>query len=242
MKTIKHVYLSAAILLLAATGCIDDFTIRGNGIDASEGRIVTHFEQVKSEGPFDVHITSGDEFDVVVSAESNLLPYIETDVYRNVLRLYVRGLHNLNNRLPIEIFVTTPFLEGITQSGSGSVTTGYFVSDDFDVKISGSGSIETATDASNIDAVISGSGGLLLSGSAAHSDLTVSGSGTINAYNFAVSSCDANISGSGNIMTNVEDFLKVSISGSGNVFYIGSPEIESHISGSGNVIHENDVN
>ena len=57
------------------TGCIEDFTIRGNGIAATEGRITLDFTKVKSEGAFDVHITNGDEFEVVVNAESNIVSY-----------------------------------------------------------------------------------------------------------------------------------------------------------------------
>jgi len=239
MKTIKLIFFGAVALLFATTSCIDDFTIRGNGIEATEGRITRDFDQVKSEGAFDVHITNGDEYEVVITAESNILPYIETDVVGNTLRLHIRGLHNVRNRLPMQVYITTPYIEGIKQSGSGIITTGYFETDDMDLVVSGSGSIETAFDALSVDALVSGSGRLIISGSAVDADFAVSGSGRIDAFDLPVRDCEARISGSGNVWTNVERYLDVTISGSGSVYYYGSPAIETHISGSGNVFREN---
>ena len=236
MKTVQLLLFSTVALLFATTGCIDDFTIHGNGIAASEGRITTSFNQVKSEGAFDVHITNGNDFEIIVNAESNILPYIETDVNNHNLRIYIRGIHNVKNQLPMEVYITTPYLEGITQSGSGIVTSDYFSTDHFNAVISGSGSIETAVDAVALDALISGSGNLVISGGTTNAGFVISGSGKINANDLQVRDCSAKISGSGNMWIRVERYLKASISGSGNVFYNGTPEIERHISGSGNVI------
>ncbi len=239
MKTIKLLFLAGTLLGLATTGCIEDFTVRGNGIEASEGRITSGFDKVKSEGSFDVHITNGNRTDVVINAESNILPYIETDVNGNTLRLHVRGVHNIKNTRPMEVYISVPRLESIKQSGSGIITTGHFTSENVDIVISGSGTIETAINAESLDAVVSGSGSLLLSGGATSADFNISGSGKIDAYDFAVIDCETKISGSGNVWIDVDRFLKATISGSGNVYYIGSPEIETHISGSGKVFHEN---
>lgn len=239
MKTIKLLFFSGVVLLFATTSCIEDFIIRGNGIEASEGRITLDFDRVKSEGEFDVHITNGDEFEVMVYAESNIIPYIETNVNNNTLRIYIRGIHNVNNRLPMEIYITTPILNGVKQSGSGIITTDYFLTNHFDATISGSGKIETAFDATSVDAIVSGSGNLLLSGVATVADLLVSGSGKIDTYNLELQDCNAKISGSGNIWVSVERFLNASISGSGDIYYYGTPTIEKHISGSGKVINDN---
>ncbi len=239
MKTIKLLFLGTVVLLFGTTACIDDFTIHGNRIEATEGRLTANFKEVSSEGAFDVHITQGDEYQVSLTAESNILPYIETDVYGNTLRIHIRGIHNVNNHLPMEVFITTPYLEGIKQSGSGLVTTDYFEADDFDVALSGSGSIETAIDASNVKAAISGSGRLMLSGISDDATFIISGSGKIDADALSLDYCKATISGSGNMWINVERFMEATISGSGSIYYSGNPAIEKHISGSGNVFQHN---
>lgn len=236
MKSVQLLLFSIVASLFATTSCIDDITIHGNGTTATESRITTSFNQVTSEGAFDVHITNGNDSEIIVNAESNILPYIETDVNHQTLRIHIRGIHDVKNQLPMEVYITTPYLEGITQSGSGIVTSDYFAANHFNVVISGSGNIETAVDATTVDALISGSGNLLISGGATDAGFIVSGSGKIDANNLHLRDCSAKISGSGNMWVNAERYIKATISGSGNVFYQGTPEIERQISGSGNVI------
>lgn len=138
----------------------------------------------------------------------------------------------------MEVYVTTPYLQGVKQSGSGIITTDYFESNVFDIAISGSGVIETAVDATTIDAAISGSGRLAISGDSRGASFDVSGSGRIDAYDLTIDDCKAFVSGSGNMWVSVNKYLKATISGSGNIFYTGQPQVESKISGSGNVIQE----
>ena len=238
MKTIKQLFFLSFVLWLASA-CDESLRIRGNGNITSEFRQALEFDQVTSSGNFDIHITKGDEYELTVNAESNLLPYIKTDFVGNKLSISVRGIHNLSNTLPMEIFLTTPNLSSIKQSGSGAITTGYFESNNFDLVISGSGYIETAVDCRNLEALISGSGKLKLLGEANMAKFTISGSGKIESYDFTLNECNANISGSGNMWVNAKDFIEARISGSGSVFYIGNPEVELHVSGSGSLINDN---
>jgi hypothetical protein len=238
MKTIKQITFFAA-LFFAATSCIDDFTIRGNGIAATQGRLVPVFDKVKSSGDFQVHITKGNKFEVVLNAEENLLPYIETSVSENVLLIDIPGLHNVRNRLPMNVYITVPTLAGVKQSGSGNITTDYFITDKMDLFISGSGSISTAVDANIVDATISGSGWMKISGDSNQSNLSISGSGNIDCYNLIVNYCNSNISGSGNMHVYALKSIYARISGSGYVYYTGSPVIETSISGSGKIIRKN---
>lgn len=238
MKTIKQLFI-LAIAFLLATSCDDEFRIRGNGIIETEGRSALDFDYVASSGNFDVHITPGDEFEIIVSAESNLLPYIKTDFIGSTLHINVKGVRNLQNTFPMEIYLTTPTLNGASLSGSGTITTGFFEANEYHLAISGSGYIETAVDCNLIEASISGSGGLSLAGDANTGIFNISASGEIESYDLTLDDCHANISGSGNMWVNVDEFLLARISGSGNVFYIGNPEVELHVSGSGSVIHDN---
>ena len=237
MKTIKQ--LSFYILfLIAATSCIEEFNIRGNGIEASQARTVSSFNKVKTSGNFDVHITKGDELEVLLNAEENILPYIETSVSDETLFIEIHGVHNVNNRLPMNVYVTVPELLTAKQSGSGTITTGYFSSDKMEFSISGSGSISAVVDANEVDASISGSGWMLIAGDANKSNLSISGSGNIDSSDLAVNNCNAQISGSGNIQVNAEKSIYAKISGSGNIYYTGNPVMELNISGSGKVIHQ----
>jgi len=238
MKTIKQ-FSFYALLLFAATGCFEDFTIHGNGIAATQVRPVSGFDRIKSSGEFDVHIKNGDKFEVVINADENIIPYIETSVSEHTLLIDIPGLHSVRNRLPMTVNVTLPTLTGIMQSGSGNITTDFFTCDKVDLYISGSGSISAIVDANIVDATISGSGWIKIAGDANQSNLTISGSGKIDSYNLLVNSCNANISGSGNMQIKAIKSIYAKISGSGNIYYTGNPGIDVNISGSGKVIRSN---
>jgi len=235
MKTIKQITFYT-MLLFAATGCMEDFVIHGNGIEASQGRTVPSFNKVKSSGSFDVYITKGDNLEVVVNAEESILPYIKTTVSNNTLLIDIPGAHNVKNRLPMNVYITIPELLSVKQSGSGNITTDQFTSDRIEFFISGSGSVSTAVDANILDASISGSGWIMLNGNAIQSNLSISGSGNIDSSNLTVENCNANISGSGNMQVKAMKSIYAKISGSGNIYYTGNPNIELNISGSGKAI------
>lgn len=240
MQTIKQfIFIISAAILLVTSSCIDDIRVKGNGIEATEGRIVSEFVKVKSSGSFEVHITKGDEFEVIVSADENVIEYIDTYVSDGVLKLDTRGTLSINNKLPMEIFITTPVLEGIKLSGSGNITSDYFLSDKMDIILSGSGKITTAFETDEVDVDISGSGEIELSGFASKADFRISGSGNIDASELSTVDCYTSTSGSGDMWISIEQFLEAKISGSGNVYYYGEPDVETHISGSGNVMNQN---
>lgn len=240
MRTIKIPLVAAAIVLLfVTTSCIDDMFISGNGDLRTETRIAPVFNEVSSSGDFEVTIMPSNSYSIEVSAESNLLPYIETDVVGNKLKIHTRGIHSLRNHLPIQITIETPVLDGLSLSGSGTIQTGSFESSSFSANISGSGKIDTQISADQVKAVVSGSGILFLRGDAASVSYTISGSGKIKSYELVQKNCSVTISGSGDAFVNVLQTLSANISGSGRVYFVGNPAVHTSISGSGSVVDKN---
>lgn len=240
MKTMKLSYLAIPFAFaFGLNSCIDDFKVIGNGHVASETRSTSYFDEVKSNGSFEVYITPGDDYLVEVNAETNLIPYIITEVDNNKLKIRTQGLHNLHNTRPMKIYVTTPHLNGITLSGSGYIETDHFAANKFDINLSGSGTIDTSIDVDELEAGISGSGKIKISGNCDQSKYIISGSGNIQSYDLEQHLCRASISGSGDIFANVSDAIDVNISGSGNFYFINTPDVHSSISGSGKIINDN---
>lgn len=240
MKTIRITGLLALLMLvLITTSCVEDIFVEGNGHVRTENRYASGFDKVTSSGDFEITIVPGERYSVEVTAESNLLPYIETDVVGNTLKIHTRGLYSLRESEPIEVYITTPVLNGLTLSGSGFIQTGSFISDDFYLAISGSGDIDALVTADFVKANVSGSGTIILEGDAYESEFVISGSGRIKAFNLEQDHCEAVISGSGNMYVNVYETIDARISGSGNVYYINYPVIHTSTSGSGRVIDKN---
>jgi hypothetical protein len=239
-KTTKIQFIFALyVLLFGTSSCLDEMFIDGNGISRTETRNAEGFDEITSNGDFTITVMPGNSYSVEITAESNLLPYITTNVDGRTLKIRTTGIHSLRQNEPIEIFITTPVLNGLSLSGSGLIETGNFRSTDFDLSVSGSGDIKTKISSDKIKANVSGSGTILIEGDAASTNFVISGSGKIKTYNLLQDQCQAAISGSGDMYVNASQLIDARISGSGRVYFISHPVIRTSISGSGDVVNKN---
>jgi hypothetical protein len=231
---LKNLLFALAVFFF--TGCIDDLKIEGNSREETEKRVTSPFSKIISEGDFEVTVENGDKFEIKIKAESNLLPYIETDIRGNSLHLFTQRFYTLKNNIPVSISVTMPGLSALTLAGSGFIKTGKFKTADFNIVLTGSGNIETYVEAVTLDATLAGSGNIVTSGVVEKAKVLLSGSGKLDGAKTAAKECVATISGSGNMWIDVIQKLEATIIGSGNLYYTGSPVIETKILGTGNVI------
>lgn len=231
--------------------CID-----GNGTIKTETRNAGSFTEISSESFFDVFIFQDSIEQVIVEAEANLLPYIQTIINGSTLILREQNHYCLDNTLPVKITVRVKDLEKVSLTGSGNIhgnsefDTQSFVIDltgsgniDMEVNaqqveawLGGSGNIDLRTTTYDLKATITGSGNMHIWGETLDSDLIITGSGNITAYGLAQDNCYVTISGSGNVYVSVTDYLDVKITGSGSVYYRGSPQVKANITGSGKVV------
>ncbi len=255
----KRVIPAIIVAMTTLAGCsLFGDCIDGNGDVKTETRDAVPFNAIANETSFHVNYIQGDEYTITVEAESNILPYIETDIRSGALEIStIRGTHCLNyTRHPV-ITVTAPRiseivnsgsgdfvagpLEGdnvrIVNSGSGDITAGDLTGDEVSVVMSGSGNIVAdETEANSMKATLSGSGDLTMSGDAVTSRYVVSGSGTVFSRYFSSNSATVTLSGSGSVYATVIDQLDAVISGSGNIYLMGDPDINLTRTGSGRVI------
>ncbi|MCX6301867.1 MAG: DUF2807 domain-containing protein [Bacteroidia bacterium] len=258
MKT-RIIFLLAVIFLLTCNSCLRDILcIEGDGVSTLEDRRVSSFDQLENSTSFDVIYKQADTFGITISAEQNILNYIETNVYDDCLEIRVSpGSICLDyNERPV-VMVSSPLLKRAINSGSGAFiadtmsgeTVTLMISgsgdmsvelidcDDFVAKNSGSGDIEVVSIVClNTDIAISGSGTMSVTGDCETSHLKISGSGNIYGGDLISQTASVIISGSGSAYTYVESTLTGLISGSGNIYVKGDPEIVQTISGSGRII------
>lgn len=256
MKYKTSIILSVfGLLTIFYSGCRKPFGITGNGNVITEKRQMFSFNAIDSKSTFNVYIEQDSVYEVEVQAESNLIPYIQTKVNGN--ELIITTNENLKENYPINVYVKTPTLNSIVLSGSGIVQSDTIVTENFSVKLSGSGNMNGAiisplsnavltgsgninyyVESNNLSTAISGSGAINLIGTATTTSNIISGSGNLNAFSLLSDNVQATISGSGNIYVNALKQLNVTISGSGDVYYLGDPILNVNISGSGSVIKQ----
>lgn len=232
--------IAVAIALAAAPGCAG---IEGSGHIVGEARPSASFRRLVLEGAAEVQIAQGAVAGITVIADDNLIPYVETRLAGDELRIAEKDSRGRPvSLLPtqgIRVVVTTPEVPAaLDLSGSGSITfaggsgaSGGALA----LHLSGSGSMVVQAALSGVDVELSGSGDVRLEGSASRAVVAVSGSGDVDAFAFPVASARVDISGSGSAQVAVRDSLEASVSGSGMVIYRGSPVLTCTVSGSGAV-------
>jgi hypothetical protein len=255
----RYVLLTVLFILLTQSSCLKNLLCeRGNGIAATEVRRTGVFNKIENSTSIDIIYKRSDTTGITIKADENLLDYIITETNNNTLEIRTRdGNTCLDFDSRPVITITSPGLESIFVSGSGTFVADEMTGNNVSVKMSGSGDLSTdkitCTELTvtlsgsgnmdinnctsvNSDIYLSGSGSISVSGLSEGAGLRISGSGKIYAANWMLSSADAIISGSGDIFTNVEKTLTALISGSGNIYLKGDPIINQTISGSGRII------
>lgn len=235
----KVLTLSFALITIAASAQWGK-RVKGNGKVVTIERTVGDYDYVSVAGWFDVELVDGNEGEITIKGEENLLEYIKTEVKDGDLVIKTKKGVNLqpsNWKDGITITVPVESINGASLSGSGDVigkTT--LKADHFKTSISGSGDIELDVEANRLKASMSGSGDIRLSGKATDFEVSVSGSGDIKAYDLEAEFVEAQVSGSADIKVTAKQALKARVSGSGDISYKGNPKkIDTKSSGSGDI-------
>lgn len=236
----RELIVLMAVLLVGALACSVGGlgAVRGTGSVIQEERPIGYFNGVTLATLGNLYIEVGNEEKLVIEAQENLIPYFETTVTGEMLKIKTRDGVNLNPTAPVNFYLTVKKLDAIVLTGSGNIEAPALQADKFLVELGGAGDIEIAgVTADALEVQISGSGTLRVSGGrAGKQEVTISGSGKYEARGLQSNEADVTISGSGSMTINVRQHLRVNISGSGSVRYVGNPALDKlTVSGTGTV-------
>ena len=208
--------LSCTALGIIASGCALETVIRGNGHVVSESRSVTGFHAVSLSGTGLLRLRQTGTESLILEAESNILPNIETRSDDGRLNLRPNPGTRLESTLPIVYTLTVKSVDGLTVSGSGSTDAIDLDNDTLEVILSGSGSVTTA-------------------GTVGRQDIKLSGSASYRADSLRSQDVAITVSGAGGAVVHAVRTLDAQVSGSGSVEYVGAPLLTKQISGSGSI-------
>jgi hypothetical protein len=255
--------LIAAFALLAVLGCscaglsIPIGSPRGSGEAGQQVRDVRGVREVELASFGNLHVEFGEQEELRIEADKNLLRYIESEVRggRLVIR-HRRGLA-LRPRQSIEYYLTVNSLDAVKVSGAGNVSLPDFEAGRFTVEISGAGNVEIEelraealnvriSGAGNVEIEelraealsvrISGAGNFeVRSGEVNEQAVAISGAGDYRARDLESDSAEVHLSGLGSATLWARENLDVHITGAGSVRYAGRPTVEKQITGVGSV-------
>ncbi|MCE7989125.1 MAG: DUF2807 domain-containing protein [Caldilinea sp. CFX5] len=243
------------VMMLLFSGCALA-AVRGSGNIVQENRPVSDFEQVEVCCGMQLVLTQGDDVQLTLAGDDNILPEIETIVRRGTLTVRYRtnfGRLNLRLNRPVIVNLQMPTIHGVTISGGGSLETERLETDRITFEFSGgsqgtindlqaenanlstSGGGEVTIDHIDLDTLnldMSGGGRTTIAGGAI-TNQRISLSGGSHYDGVAVEGETATLDVSGGAAASVwaAERLVVQASGGSQVEYTGNPAIEQELSG-----------
>ncbi len=213
----KIFWLVPLAALLASCEIASDINrLEGEGNVITEDRYVGDFSKVESKIAADIEVIESDESGIVISAQKNLIPFLETDVKSGTLEISF-GDYSVQTDSLILIKVYTSTLN--------------------EFELTGVGNIDSQLPLNSI--ILTGVGNIVAHGATDNVYVRITGSGNVNLYDMPVETAELSITGVGNIKVYVSELLDISISGMGNVFYKGNPSIYTSITGIGEIVNDN---
>jgi len=233
---VSGITILLGLILVMQTGCSYAFKgIKGNGNVVKQERKVTGFSGLEVGGAFRVFLTQGDEEKLIIEADENLLPVIETKVKGGTLIISTN--ENIKDFKTLNIYLTFKDMKDMEISGACHLTgENKFRFDDLELDCSGASEVDMKFSANLINMDISGASNVNMYGSVDKAEMDVSGASKLNAFDLEVIACDVEVSGAANVKILVSKDLSVEVSGAAKMRYKGNPKLLSHeVSGAGSL-------
>lgn len=237
-----------AMLSFGLTSCYFDFDDDGRspnfsnnceegfGSTITEELNLTDFTGIELSIDAQVYISQGNEVEVLVKGQENIVDELETRVRNDVWEIEFDDC--VEDSDVLRIYITTPNLNFIANNGSGKIKSDDILKmDNLEIKNNGSGDIELSLETDVVTARNTGSGKLEIEGVAATLDADIKGSGDLQAFDLLARDGQVEVDGSGDAQVNISDFLEIMIEGSGDVYYKGEPDLKVTTRGSGKVFN-----
>lgn len=237
----KQLVSTVTVILLMISACrfVGDMeNVRGSGTTAREERAVQNVRGVTLATLGDLTIELGDEEALVIEAEDNLLPHLETDVRGGTLTIRSEPGVNLMPREPVRYYLTVKSLESLSVTSSGNIVAPALTAGTFKVESSSSGDIQVAgLDAERVDVEISSSGDVAIdSGHVERQEVKIHSSGIYMADDVQCERATVELTSSGNANIWATDSIDASLSSSGELRYYGDAEVKQSTTSSGKVV------
>jgi len=217
----------AFLFALGLNACsdIDLKTIVGSGNVKTETRqIAGKFDQVRSERGLDVIIIQSDVASVVVEADDNLLPKIETKLEGNTL-VITSEFNSYTNVASKKITVSMPTIVGLdAESGSNLKTKGNIRTEKMDLSTSSGASMEVTLEADKLTVEASSGSNMEVIGKALDLQTDSSSGSVIKAGDLLANEITADASSGSTTLVHPLVKLDGSASSGGSVKYNNDPK------------------
>lgn len=225
-----------AILFVSATIMACENAVRGSGNVVREVRETPHFSAVSVSSAIKLVVTQDPGFEVVVSADDNLLTYIITEVSGNTLRIGVEPMTALRGYKEITVYVSAPVFEKISCSGAAEVEgTGMLSQESLQIKCSGAGNVNLQVESNYLEVDGSGASDIRLEGTVRSLRADVSGASDMKSYGLECLMAEVGLSGASDIQITATENVTGKASGASSLNVRGGAQVDVRTSGASSV-------
>lgn len=211
---------------------------------AAEQRVfaIGSFDRIRVEGPYDVHVATGQSPAAAVEGEAEAVARIDLRVEGTTLIVRVgtggwgERPQGGSRRAPVVRAATGMIRSAVVVGGGRLSVDGTLRSQRIDLSLTGSGVLAVpALDADEVNLTLLGSGGVTLGGRTGRARLITSGSGTTDATALEAGSLIVRLDGPGTTSAGARYTADVTTTGVGGVTIAGHPACTIHAAGGGPV-------
>lgn len=190
--------------------------VKGSGEVVTEERDVSDFTSVSLQGIGELFVDQTGSTSLAITADDNLLPYIETRVNADKLIISIKRNVAFSDVAELTYHITVAKLDSLELDGLGKITVD---------NLNG----ETLTVA------LDGAGDITVSGEVERQTVKINGAGSYDAADLKSQEAVVTHNGAGLAVVQVNDQLDATINGLGTVEYIGDPQVTKDVNGLGSV-------
>ncbi len=191
--------------------------------------MLTSFDRVRVEGPFDVTLTTGKGAGGVLSGDTRAIDGVSIRVEGRTLVVSAGangwGGYPGDAKGQVKVKVTTPMLRAAAVAGGGQLRIDHVRAQTVDLSVAGAGALSVARlETDQLNATMNGTGALTLGGTAGRARFLNSGTGSIDAGKLVARDLTVMSQGMGSGAFNARYTADISAMGLGSIIVSGSPK------------------
>ncbi|HRK53274.1 MAG TPA: head GIN domain-containing protein [Cyclobacteriaceae bacterium] len=207
------------------------------------------FKSIYVNSNYTVYLKQTNKQEVKVEALADIYAVTEIKVEDGILMINVERKPEAPNKSlwakiddiklnpTMKVYVNVKDINALQVNGRGKIISeNSIASDDLEIGLTGSGSMDLDVKGKKITTDISGSGTVALKGYATSNKISLSGTGILNAFNCELENATITVGGSGIAEIKVAENLEAFVMGSGSIKHKGNTKnVTKKVYGSGSV-------
>lgn len=234
----SRIFIAAIVSLLTFASC-SKYRIDPSGIIVTDTREITDFRNVTVEDGLNVEIVPSQSESVLVEADDNVVPYIETYTTGSNLTIKLKNSTWIKGRPHIKVTVNASTLTAVSGSGGSTInSTGEILSENFLLALSGGSNFSGALNTDEARISLSGGATANLEGWCFALKMECSGGSIVKGKGLSTNEVDADLSGGSHSDLIINNTISIVASGGSEFRYSGNATvIKQNLSGGSKIWH-----